>query len=130
METTTIQITKNQADELGNLKENDGQSYRDVIARLLRIGEPTEVPCGCGEYAAMVPSQPLSLDVVCPECENHFGFGTEKGEDCPCQHDHDADITTDDFDIDLNLDGSVPTYDDIKAACQAALREELPEGGR
>jgi len=28
----------------------------------------------------------------------------------------------------LNTDA--PTYDDIKSACQAALREELPEGGR
>lgn len=44
------------------------------------LNDPSEVGaavvCGCGEYAVEFPqgNQPEALDVVCPECGNHFGF--------------------------------------------------------
>ena len=50
------------------------------------------VACGCGDYSVKVPSTPEAIDVVCPECDNHFGHGEAPGEACPCRHDHDDAI--------------------------------------
>lgn len=38
----------------------------------------TSIPCGCGDYAVEVPdgAAPEGLDAVCPECGNHFGYGS------------------------------------------------------
>ena len=39
--------------------------------------EGTVITCGCGEYSVTVTGYDTihELDVVCPVCENHFGFG-------------------------------------------------------
>lgn len=59
--------------------------------------ELTTAHCGCGEYAVHWPTgqQPPEIDVVCPECRNHFGHGTPPDEPCPCRHEHDGDTTAD-----------------------------------
>ena len=37
----------------------------------------TTIPCGCGDYGvAFGDEAPLAIDVVCPKCENHFGYDT------------------------------------------------------
>lgn len=58
-------------------------------------GGVTKVPCGCGEYAVLVPDQPEAIDVVCPECGNHFGEGSAADEPCPCRHDHSVEAALD-----------------------------------
>lgn len=47
-----------------------------------RAPETTTMTCGCGDYEVRWPegSQPPSIDVVCPECGNHFGHGGDRGE--------------------------------------------------
>lgn len=54
------------------------------------LSELTSIHCGCGEYAIAVPAGALPdvIDVVCPECNNHFGHGAPPDRPCPCQHDH------------------------------------------
>lgn len=39
------------------------------------------VPCGCGDYEVYAPTGTLEIDVICPECGNHFGQGTASVED-------------------------------------------------
>lgn len=41
--------------------------------------DTTRIPCGCGDYHVDVPAgtQPEAIDVVCPECGNHFGHATD-----------------------------------------------------
>lgn len=69
----------------------DGVSNRDVVREKERfVGLPdnvevivdaveavdgTKIPCGCGDYSVEVPERnaPEAIDVVCPECGNHFG---------------------------------------------------------
>lgn len=41
-------------------------------------GEGGNIPCGCGNYSVMVPTQPKAIDVVCPVCGNHFGFDSDE----------------------------------------------------
>jgi hypothetical protein len=38
--------------------------------------DPTTITCGCGDYSIGISDYAdiQTLDVVCPECENHFGF--------------------------------------------------------
>lgn len=38
--------------------------------------EPVPIHCGCGEYAVYAPDGTVDIDVICPECGNHFGQGT------------------------------------------------------
>jgi hypothetical protein len=55
------------------------------------IGDATvTIPCGCGDYTVHVKADnpPESLDVVCPECGNHFGYGDAADKPCPCDHAH------------------------------------------
>lgn len=43
--------------------------------------DATGIPCGCGDYELIVPTKkdiPIELNAVCPECENHFGYGGEE----------------------------------------------------
>jgi len=35
----------------------------------------SKIPCGCGDYAVFTDEQPEAVDVICPVCDNHFGFG-------------------------------------------------------
>lgn len=65
------------------------EHYTEEQARALFEGldvllnDPSEVGsavvCGCGEYAVEFPqgNEPNGLDVVCPECGNHFGWDAE-----------------------------------------------------
>ena len=50
----------------------------------------TRIACGCGDYGVDVPEgdTPPSIDVVCPECGNHFGQGPLTGERSVVDVDH------------------------------------------
>jgi len=39
------------------------------------------IPCGCGDYEVHAPTGTLDIDVICPECGNHFGQGTASVEE-------------------------------------------------
>lgn len=56
--------------------------------------ELTTAHCGCGEYVVHWPKgqQPPAIDVVCPECRNHFGHG-----EIPCRHEVDTDAERDEI---------------------------------
>jgi hypothetical protein len=32
--------------------------------------------CACGDYEVQVSDGEVDMDVICPECGNHFGQGT------------------------------------------------------
>lgn len=42
----------------------------------------TDIPCGCGDYEIHIDEieHIRELDVICPECKNHFGFGMPEDE--------------------------------------------------
>lgn len=46
----------------------------------------TEISCGCGDFSISVTEYDAinELDVICPKCDNHFGFG-EARPDFPHQ---------------------------------------------
>lgn len=94
----------------------DERTYGDIM--LAGLEDSTTIYCGCNEHSISVPTEPkpLALDVVCPECGNHYGYGSGGGNSCPCNHDH----------VVSESQGGLE-YDDVKNACAAALREELPE---
>lgn len=50
----------------------------DVYVDRVEAVDGTTIPCGCGEYAVEVPERalPVTIDVECPECGNHFGHGS------------------------------------------------------
>lgn len=47
----------------------------EIVVDRVEAHDGTEIACGCGDYAVVVPERalPESIDVVCPECGNHFG---------------------------------------------------------
>lgn len=63
----------------------------EIVVDRVEARDGTVIPCGCGDYAVEVPERnvPESIDVVCPECGNHFGQGPAPDEPCPCNHDHE-----------------------------------------
>lgn len=80
----------------------------------------SEVWCGCGDFAVSVPRDVHlpAIDVVCPECGNHFGHGAAADEPCPCRHDHD----------DLSRDPDFVRREDVaKGLRQLADRIEVDE---
>jgi len=42
----------------------------------------TTVPCGCGDFSIEVSNTSVvnKFDVVCPECDNHFGWREKSGK--------------------------------------------------
>lgn len=86
-------------------------------------GDRTAIPCGCGDYKVQVPTgaTPNAIDVVCPECDNHFGHGEAPDEPCPCRHDHgeDADVTQDAV---ITLGKSIEEYGEDDDRTHAAAR--------
>lgn len=44
--------------------------------------EEIEVRCGCGEYSIDIDSREhvRSIDIICPECKNHFGWEVPEDE--------------------------------------------------
>lgn len=42
----------------------------------------TTVRCGCGDYAVDIDSRKhiCSVDIICPKCNNHFGWDAPEDE--------------------------------------------------
>lgn len=62
----------------------------EVVVEHVEAADGSRIVCGCGDYAVTVPegTQPPSIDVVCPECGNHFGHGPPTGERLVVDVDH------------------------------------------
>jgi len=54
----------------------------DVYVDRVEAVDGTTIACGCGEYAVEVPERalPVTIDVECPVCGNHFGHGRTADE--------------------------------------------------
>ncbi len=51
--------------------ESGGLNYDDATVR-----------CGCGDFAVDIDSREYvrAVDIICPECKNHFGWAVPEGE--------------------------------------------------
>lgn len=80
----TAKILAVDSDVSQNLRK-DARRSSEIVARQVYSDEGglSEIVCGCGDYRVYVPRQqnPEGIDVVCPECGNHFGYEKENRND-------------------------------------------------
>jgi len=87
-------LTRFPAEQASLIGEKDIEFTRtNVPGEHISVPQTRSVPCGCGDYRVHVPVRHAtpSIDVVCPECGNHFGQD-EPSEDEAVETDGGEDV--------------------------------------
>jgi hypothetical protein len=72
----TLRVPPEAYDAAKAQKEDNDRTWGEQVVRSNDSREQTRIPCGCGSYTVIYEGdQPESIDVVCPDCGNHFGYG-------------------------------------------------------
>lgn len=111
----TLRVPPEAYDAAKAQKVDNDRTWGEQVVRSNDSREQTRIPCGCGSYTVIYEGdQPESIDVVCPDCGNHFGYG-----DSADTQDVDAQEIAASIRRELGFDGNPENVADVDALAEA-----------